>query len=199
LRHVQSGERGVGVEHCGAAAVDLGQPQEVRRETAERSRDLAQFSLLVVVNALVGGMVGQEPAVLPLLAEREFQLTGYTVLLTYVLVFRLSKAATNYFAGTWSDRFGRKPVLVAGWLIAIPVPVMLIWADHWAWIVAANLLLGINQGLTWSTTVIMKVDLAPQAPPAHTPSSCAALVAADSGHRVQQCDVRRTRETTRPS
>jgi MFS family permease len=121
--------------------------------------NLAQFSLLVVVNALVGGMVGQEQTVLPLLAEREFHLTGYTFLLTYVLVFGLSKAATNYFAGTWSDRFGRKPVLVAGWLIAIPVPVMLIWADHWGWIVAANLLLGINQGLTWSTTVIMKVDL----------------------------------------
>ncbi|MBQ0926761.1 MFS transporter [Saccharopolyspora endophytica] len=121
--------------------------------------NLAQFSLLVLVNALVGGMVGQEQTVLPLLAEREFHLTGYTVLLTYVLVFGLSKAATNYFAGTWSDRFGRKPVLIAGWLIAIPVPVMLIWADHWGWIVAANLLLGINQGLTWSTTVIMKVDL----------------------------------------
>ncbi|MEV4731820.1 MFS transporter [Saccharopolyspora sp. NPDC049426] len=121
--------------------------------------NLAQFSLLVLVNALVGGMVGQEQTVLPLLAEREFHLTGYTVLLTYVLVFGLSKAATNYFAGTWSDRFGRKPILIAGWLIAIPVPVMLIWADHWGWIVAANLLLGINQGLTWSTTVIMKVDL----------------------------------------
>ncbi|MEB3371788.1 MFS transporter [Saccharopolyspora mangrovi] len=121
--------------------------------------NLAQFSLLVVVNALVGGMVGQEQTVLPLLAEREFHLTGYTVLLTYVLVFGLSKAATNYFAGTWSDRFGRKPVLIAGWLIAIPVPMMLIWADHWGWIVAANLLLGINQGLTWSTTVIMKIDL----------------------------------------
>lgn len=121
--------------------------------------NLAQFSLLVAVNALVGGMVGQEQTVLPLLAEREFHLTGYTALLTYVLVFGLSKAATNYFAGTWSDRFGRKPVLVAGWLVAIPVPAMLIWADHWGWIVAANLLLGINQGLTWSTTVIMKVDL----------------------------------------
>ncbi|SDJ97877.1 Predicted arabinose efflux permease, MFS family [Actinopolyspora mzabensis] len=121
--------------------------------------NLAQFSLLVVVNALVGGMVGQEQTVLPLLAEQEFHLTGYTFLLSYVLVFGLSKAATNYFAGTWSDRFGRKPVLIAGWLIAIPVPAMLIFAPHWGWIVAANLLLGINQGLTWSTTVIMKVDL----------------------------------------
>lgn len=121
--------------------------------------NLAQFSLLVAVNALVGGMVGQEQTVLPLLAEQEFHLAGYTFLLSYVLVFGLSKAATNYFAGTWSDRFGRKPVLVAGWLIAIPVPLMLIWGPNWGWIVAANLLLGINQGLTWSTTVIMKVDL----------------------------------------
>ncbi|MEY7971053.1 MFS transporter [Saccharomonospora xinjiangensis] len=121
--------------------------------------NLAQFGLLVAVNALVGGMVGQEQTVLPLLAEQEFRLTGYTFLLTYVLVFGLSKAATNYFAGTWSDRFGRKPVLIAGWLIAIPVPAMLILAPHWGWIVAANVLLGINQGLTWSTTVIMKVDL----------------------------------------
>ncbi|MGW5648176.1 MFS transporter [Saccharopolyspora sp. NPDC003752] len=121
--------------------------------------NLAQFSLLVAVNALVGGMVGQEQTVLPLLAKQEFHLVGYTFLLTYVLVFGLSKAATNYFAGTLSDRFGRKPVLVAGWLIAIPVPLVLIWAPDWAWIVAANFLLGINQGLTWSTTVIMKVDL----------------------------------------
>jgi len=122
--------------------------------------NLAQFSLLVAVNALVGGVLGQERIVLPLLAEREFGLTGYTFLLTYVLAFGATKAATNYVAGTWSDRYGRKPVLVAGWLIAIPVPLMLIWAPHWGWVVAANVLLGINQGLTWSTTVIMKIDLA---------------------------------------
>jgi MFS family permease len=121
--------------------------------------NLAQFGLLVAINALVGGMVGQEQTVLPLLAEREFHLTGYTFLLTYVLVFGLSKAATNYFAGTWSERFGRKPVLVVGWLIALPVPLLLIWAPSWAWVVAANLLLGVSQGLTWSTTVIMKIDL----------------------------------------
>ncbi|AYY14588.1 MFS transporter [Actinobacteria bacterium YIM 96077] len=121
--------------------------------------NLAQFSLLVAVNALVGGMVGQQQGVLPLLAEREFHLTGYTFLLTYVFVFGVTKAATNYFAGTWSDRFGRKPVLLVGWLIALPVPLMLIWAPSWGWVVAANLLLGINQGLTWSTTVIMKIDI----------------------------------------
>ncbi|TCC33185.1 MFS transporter [Kribbella speibonae] len=122
--------------------------------------NLAQFSLLVAVNALVGGMLGQERTVLPLLAEQTFQLTGYTFLLTYVLAFGLTKAATNYFAGTWSDRFGRKPVLLAGWLIALPVPLLLIWAPSWAWVIVANVLLGINQGLTWSTTVIMKIDLA---------------------------------------
>jgi len=122
--------------------------------------NLAQFSLLVAVNALVGGVLGQERTVLPLLAEQTFHLTGYTFLLTYVLAFGLTKAAANYFAGSWSDRFGRKPVLLAGWLVAIPIPLMLIWAPSWGWVVAANVLLGINQGLTWSTTVIMKIDLA---------------------------------------
>ena len=121
--------------------------------------NLSQFCLLVAVNALVGGMVGQEQTVLPLLAEQEFHLTGYTFLLTYVFAFGITKAATNYFAGTWSDRFGRKPVLLAGWLLAVPVPLLLIWAPSWGWVVAANVLLGINQGLTWSTTVIMKIDL----------------------------------------
>jgi len=121
--------------------------------------NITQFSLLVAVNALVGGMVGQEQTVLPLLAERHFHLTGYTFLLTYVLAFGITKAVTNYFAGTWSDRFGRKPVLVVGWLVAIPVPLLLIWAPSWGWVIAANVLLGINQGLTWSTTVVMKIDL----------------------------------------
>ena len=121
--------------------------------------NLAQFCLLVAVNALVGGMVGQEQTVLPLLAREHFHLTRYTFLLTYVLVFGITKAVTNDLAGTWSDRVGRKPVLLAGWLIAIPVPLLLIWAPSWAWVVAANVLLGINQGLTWSTTVVMKIDL----------------------------------------
>ena len=121
--------------------------------------NLAQFSLLVAVNALVGGMLGQERTVLPLMAERVFALEAYTAALTYILAFGIFKAATNYFAGTWSDRFGRKPVLVAGWIVAIPVPLLLIWAPSWGWIVAANVLLGISQGLTWSTTVVMKIDL----------------------------------------
>jgi MFS family permease len=122
-------------------------------------QNLPQFALLVAVNALVGGMLGQERTVVPLLGKQVFGLTGYTAGLTFILVFGLAKAATNYFAGTWMDRFGRKPVLVAGWLVAVPVPLLLIWAPSWGWVVAANVLLGISQGLTWSTTVVMKIDL----------------------------------------
>ncbi|MFI7576590.1 MFS transporter [Micromonospora sp. NPDC049497] len=122
-------------------------------------QNAAQFFLLVAVNALVGGMLGQERTVLPLLAESEFGQQAYTAALTYILAFGMAKAATNYFAGTWSDRYGRRPVLVAGWLIAVPVPLLLIWAPTWGWVVAANVLLGVSQGLTWSTTVIMKIDL----------------------------------------
>ncbi|MBB1055806.1 MFS transporter [Dietzia sp. B44] len=119
----------------------------------------AQFTLLVAINALVGGMVGQQQTVLPLLATELFGLTGYTFIFTYVAAFGVTKAIANYFAGTFSDRYGRKPVLLVGWLFAIPVPLMLIWAPDWTWVVAANILLGINQGLTWSTTVVMKIDL----------------------------------------
>jgi MFS family permease len=115
----------------------------------------AQFTLLVAVNALVGGMLGQERTVLPLLADQEFHLDAYTAGLTFILAFGVAKAITNYLAGTWSDRYGRKPVLVAGWLIAVPVPLLLIWAPAWGWVVAANVLLGVSQGLTWSTTVVM--------------------------------------------
>jgi MFS family permease len=122
--------------------------------------NLAQFSLLVAVNALVGGTIGQERTVLPLLAEREFGLSAYTAGLTFIVAFGITKALANLAAGALSDRVGRKPVLVAGWLIAIPVPLLLIWAPAWAWVVAANVLLGINQGFTWSATVIMKIDLA---------------------------------------
>lgn len=122
--------------------------------------NLAQFTLLVVVNALVGGMLGQERTVLPLLAREEFGLTGATAAMTFIVAFGLVKAITNFFAGTLSDRFGRKPILVAGWLVGLPVPLLLIWAPTWSWVIAANFLLGINQGLTWSTTVIMKIDLA---------------------------------------
>ncbi|WP_156724797.1 MFS transporter [Streptomyces apocyni] len=122
--------------------------------------NLAQFTLLVAVNALVGGMLGQERVVLPLLAEEVFHLAVSVSALTYILAFGATKAATNFAAGTLSDRYGRKPVLIGGWLLALPVPAMLAWGPTWGWIVAANILLGASQGLTWSTTVIMKIDLA---------------------------------------
>ncbi len=122
--------------------------------------NLAQFSLLVGINALVGGMIGQERTVLPLLADQVFHLHAFTAALTFILAFGAVKAVTNFFAGTLSDRVGRKPVLVAGWLIGLPVPLLLMWAPAWGWVIVANVLLGVNQGLTWSTTVIMKIDLA---------------------------------------
>ncbi len=121
--------------------------------------NLGQFALLVAVNALVGGMVGQERTVVPLLATEVFGLPGVTAALTFLVAFGVTKAAANLVAGALADRFGRKPVLVAGWLIGLPVPLLLIWAPAWGWIVLANVLLGLNQGLTWSTTVIMKIDL----------------------------------------
>jgi MFS family permease len=123
-------------------------------------QNLAQFTLLVGVNALVGGMIGQERTVLPLLAERVFGLKAFTAALTFIVAFGAVKAVTNFFAGTLSDRHGRKPVLVTGWLVGLPIPLLLMWAPSWGWVIVANVLLGINQGLTWSTTVIMKIDLA---------------------------------------
>jgi MFS family permease len=121
--------------------------------------NLGQFVLLVAVNALVGGMIGQERTVLPILATDVFGLQALSSALTFIVAFGLTKAVTNFAAGALSDRYGRKPVLVAGWLVGLPVPLLLIWAPDWGWVVFANVLLGINQGLTWSTTVIMKIDL----------------------------------------
>ena len=121
--------------------------------------NLGQFSLLVVVNAFVGAMVGMERSILPAIAEQEFHIVAKAAILSFIVVFGITKALTNYVAGRLSDRFGRKHVLVAGWLVAVPVPFMLMWAPGWDWIVAANVLLGVSQGLTWSTTVIMKIDL----------------------------------------
>lgn len=119
-----------------------------------------QFSLLVVVNAFVGAMVGLERSILPKIAEQEFALAAKSAVLSFIVVFGFSKAFMNYFAGRLSDRWGRKSVLVGGWMVAVPVPFLLMWAPSWNWILFANLLLGISQGLTWSTTVIMKIDLA---------------------------------------
>jgi MFS family permease len=121
--------------------------------------NLGQFALLVVVNAFVGAMVGLERSILPAIAEQEFQLAARTAVLSFIVVFGIAKALTNYGAGRLSDRIGRKHVLVLGWLVAVPVPFLLMWAPSWTWMLFANLLLGISQGLTWSTTVIMKIDL----------------------------------------
>jgi MFS family permease len=122
--------------------------------------NLAQFSLLVLVNAFVGAMVGMERSILPAIAEEELGLVARSAILSFIVVFGVSKALTNYLAGHYSDRFGRKAVLIAGWLVAVPVPFALMWAPSWSWILAANVLLGVSQGLTWSTAVIMKIDLA---------------------------------------
>ena len=121
--------------------------------------NLAQFTLLVAVNALVGAMVGQERTILPLMAEEIFGLAALTASLTFIVAFGITKALTNLAAGALCDRYGRKPVLIAGWLVGLPVPLLLMWAPDWGWVIAANVLLGVNQGLTWSTTVIMKIDL----------------------------------------
>jgi len=119
-----------------------------------------QFWLLVLVNGFVGAMVGMERTILPAIAEEEFQLAARTAILSFIFVFGISKALTNYLAGRLSDRFGRRAVLIAGWVVAAPVPFILMWAPSWNWVIFANLFLGISQGLTWSTTVIMKIDLA---------------------------------------
>lgn len=119
----------------------------------------AQFWLLVLVNAFVGGMVGLERSILPAIAQQDFGMVAHAAILSFIVAFGLTKAATNYLAGRLADRFGRKHVLIAGWLVAVPVPFLLMYAPDWNWIIAANVLLGVSQGLTWSLTVIMKIDL----------------------------------------
>lgn len=121
-----------------------------------------QFTLLVIVNSFVGGMVGLERSILPELAEVRFGLEAKTAIFSFIIIFGVSKAVTNYFMGAYADRYGRRRLLIAGWLIALPIPFILIYAPSWSWIVFANLLLGINQGLTWSSTVVMKIDLVGQ-------------------------------------
>ena len=118
-----------------------------------------QFSLLVLVNAFVGGIIGMERSILPQLAEEEFHLAAKTAILSFIVVFGITKALTNYFAGTLANRWGRKNLLILGWIFALPVPFLLIYAPNWSWIIIANVFLGINQGLAWSSTVVMKIDL----------------------------------------
>ncbi|MBI4547985.1 MAG: MFS transporter [Ignavibacteriae bacterium] len=122
--------------------------------------NIAQFSLLVLINAFVGAMVGMERSILPLIAEQDFGLASHSAILSFLISFGIVKAFSNLLAGRYSDKFGRKKLLVTGWIFGIPVPFMLMWAPSWTWVVLANVLLGVNQGLCWSTTVIMKSDLA---------------------------------------
>jgi MFS family permease len=118
-----------------------------------------QFTLLVIINGFVGGMVGLERTILPEIAEADFLVAAKTAILSFIIVFGITKAFTNYFTGRLANRFGRKNLLILGWLFGLPVPIILIFAPTWNWIVFANILLGINQGLTWSSTVVMKIDL----------------------------------------
>ena len=118
-----------------------------------------QFTILVILNGFVGGMVGLERTILPQMAEQEFAIAAKTAILSFIVVFGIVKAITNYYTGTLANKFGRKNLLVAGWIIGLPIPFVLMFATDWNWIIAANVLLGINQGLTWSSTVVMKIDL----------------------------------------
>lgn len=118
-----------------------------------------QFTLLVLINAFVGGMVGLERSILPEIAEREFGIAATSAILSFIVVFGIVKAVSNYYAGALANKFGRKNLLITGWIFAIPVPFLLIFAETWNWIIVANIFLGINQGLAWSSTVVMKIDL----------------------------------------
>lgn len=121
-----------------------------------------QFVILLIINAFVGGMVGMERSILPQLAQQEFGTVAKTAILSFIVVFGFTKAISNYFAGTLANKIGRKRLLIYGWLFALPIPFLLIFAPNWNWIIFANVLLGINQGLTWSSTVVMKIDLVGQ-------------------------------------
>ncbi len=118
-----------------------------------------QFLLLVIINGFVGGMVGLERSILPQLAEVEFHIEAKTAILSFIIVFGVFKAASNYFTGNLANKLGRKKLLVWGWIFGIPVPFILMYAGSWSWIIFANILLGINQGLAWSSTVVMKIDI----------------------------------------
>lgn len=118
-----------------------------------------QFALLVLVNGFVGGMIGLERTILPKLAETQFQITNTLYVVSFIVVFGVSKAVTNYFTGILADKYGRKKLLIAGWLLALPLPLILMYANSWNLILMSNILLGIHQGLAWSSTVVMKIDL----------------------------------------
>jgi MFS family permease len=123
-------------------------------------QNMRQFILLIVVTAFVGGMVGMERSLIPELAEKVFHLASKTAMFSFIVAFGTTKAITNYYTGFFANKFGRKKLLVIGWLFALPIPWILMYAPSWNWIIAANILLGLNQGLAWSSTVVMKIDLA---------------------------------------
>ena len=160
---LKRGAGGLGaLRNAGAGARDPAARAPAHRHpfvTLGLRANLAQFGLLVLINAFVGGMVGLERAVLPLIAERDFGLASKSAILSFLISFGIVKALTNLFAGRYADLAGRKRLLVVGWLIGLPVPFLIMWAPSWIWITAANVLLGVNQGLCWSMTVIMKIDL----------------------------------------
>lgn len=118
-----------------------------------------QFGLLVIINAFVGGMVGLERSIIPQLAETEFGLSSKSAILSFIVAFGITKAIANYFTGRLANKIGRKNLLIIGWILALPIPIIIIYAENWSWIIAANMLLGVSQGLTWSSTVVMKMDL----------------------------------------
>ena len=123
------------------------------------AKNWKQFTLLVIVNAFVGGMIGMERTIIPQFAEEIFSVASKTAILSFIVAFGITKAISNYYTGRLANQFGRKNLLLAGWLIAIPIPFMLIYAPSWSWVIFANALLGVSQGLTWSSTVVMKIDL----------------------------------------
>ncbi|MBK7522868.1 MAG: MFS transporter [Saprospiraceae bacterium] len=118
-----------------------------------------QFTILVIVNAFVGGMIGMERTIFPQFAELEFGVSSKTAILSFITAFGITKAIANYFTGKLANTFGRRNLLLFGWFMAIPIPFILIYASSWSWVIFANVLLGISQGLTWSSTVVMKIDL----------------------------------------
>lgn len=118
-----------------------------------------QFTLLIIINAFVGGMIGMERSIIPQFAEQEFSISSKTAILSFITAFGITKALANYFTGRLANRFGRKNLLLFGWLIALPIPFLLIYAPSWNWVIFVNMLLGVSQGLTWSSTIVMKIDL----------------------------------------
>jgi MFS family permease len=139
--------------------INTRQQLEVNNAKLGLKENWKQFTLLIIVNAFVGGMIGMERTIIPKFAEIEFGVASKTAILSFIVAFGITKAVSNYFAGKLANRYGRKNLLLFGWILALPIPFILIHAASWNWVIFANILLGISQGLTWSSTVVMKIDL----------------------------------------